>query len=677
MSFETIKLEDPAAKYFFHLAVCGKIRDEIEKLETLGSVPGESISILLSKNNLDSMKLLLDRKSTELYDYDLPYDRDGSLKYSKIELVENALIGKQPHDYSFPMTGTTDDLIIKTNGGEEFGSYINQKQTPKALYKKLHAMLRQTIPQFTASSLTDKVTTIEPFIVHYIDEVVTDESAAGLRSSVSSIFGGSGQVTPELFNIFFISFIQVLNDHLEILFIDFSSRSETQESILNSLRERGNNLMANSSYAQAIKVYTEALEIRPIFKDVDFPQLYTNRAIAFIGLNCVPEAITDLNSALMIDRVFTPAWTQLGYCYLYMGNSLTALEAYVTALKTAVGEILPSRFPKNESLIESYKQVKKTTVLPQFIKRLSGAIALTEKRAYQQHQPEQRIKKQLSDVRRILAHLRALGPDSDRDDFTYTPVYRDSSLRDMSARANTQNPNILTPEVTQNLLARNSMESTAVITPAEPFRRRTNLRRNTENSDDEETTFEIDFSRGPVNFSELFRSRNRNNDSNTNNETTRNTELNRSRANSDTRSGAARDEDNATREQTQNNEESRGRSNDGSLGTIRDVLLNAVSQVAGGGGGAASGADNDDAAENQGFDVTRFVLDQIANIGQDNIGRFVNGTVTVNGRQINLQNNRTGNNNNNNNSNSQTRGNNGGNSNTDTDIEMGDVPDLD
>lgn len=98
--------------------------------------------------------------------------------------------------------------------------------------------------------------------------------------------------------------------------------------------------------------------LAPPFTYADESQIYTNRAIAFIGLNCVPEAIDDLNTAIFLDRAFTPAWTQLGYCHLYMGNGLLALECYNIALKSSIGEVLPNNFPKSGAIVDEYRALR-------------------------------------------------------------------------------------------------------------------------------------------------------------------------------------------------------------------------------------------------------------------------------------------------------------------------------
>ena len=253
-----------------------------------------------------------------------------------------------------------------------------------------------------------------------------------------------------------------LSSHLEFAKYDIIHQSEENLNFIYQLREQGNNLMAILSYPQAIKVYTVALENVTFHSNSNTPQLLTNRALAYIALNCFPEAISDLNAAIHYERSFTAAWTQLGYCHLYMGKSLLALRAYLVALRTTVGEILPHNFPvNNATLVARYRETKVRCVLPQFIQRLCLSISLTETRAYQQAEPAPEIRKIVNNVRRILAILRAECADQDREFFTYFPHLRDNMFRTMSETASRNRIPAQNQFVHQNMFS-NSGEPVAV-----------------------------------------------------------------------------------------------------------------------------------------------------------------------------------------------------------------------
>lgn len=233
------------------------------------------------------------------------------------------------------------------------------------------------------------------------------------------------------------------------------------------LRERGNNMMAVNAYPGAIQVYTEALAVartHPEYRDF-VAQLHTNRAVALIGLNCFSEAINDLNQAVSCDWSFTPAWAQLGYAHLYLGLATVGLRLYLCALKCCVGEIAPREL--SDESVATYVELRLNQVMPQFIHRLCSAIALTERRALQQKEPPETIRQVVSDVRRILAKLRAEVAELDDERercFTYTPMLRGGpapgpqpartlALRDTAERANRQRPTILTQEVSQDIMS--------------------------------------------------------------------------------------------------------------------------------------------------------------------------------------------------------------------------------
>ncbi|KAG5419658.1 hypothetical protein I9W82_001538 [Candida metapsilosis] len=399
---------------------------------------------------------------------------------STISIIERVLSSQHPGKIEFPKLSTI-ELI---NVVKEESSFPTSVGSSKHIQTKLHALLLQVLkedPKFQISGEGISKDLLLYAIHHVINfkETFPRSSDMWIDSVLQVFHQFNVEQVPyqDFIQAFRSKFVSALN----ILASGLQEVSEPNETLLNQLREKGNNLMSFQSYAQAIKVYTEALLLATPVTDADVPQIYTNRAIAFIGLNCVPEAIDDLNAAIFLDSAFTPAWTQLGYCHLYMGNGLLALECYDLALKSAVGELLPNHLRTSGPIVDEYRDLRMKTILPQFVQRLSSAIALTERRAYQQSVPADKIKNIISDVRKLLARLRAVGPEDDRDCFTYTPVHRDSSLRDLSSRFNESRPNILTPDAAQNILARNGME-TATITQVEPTH--TTFTRNTTGAGD-------------------------------------------------------------------------------------------------------------------------------------------------------------------------------------------------
>lgn len=248
--------------------------------------------------------------------------------------------------------------------------------------------------------------------------------------------------------------------HLLQAKLDFTSSSAAKVA---ELRELGNNLAANQAYPQAVKVYTNAIDICDFASSHNLPQLYTNRAIVFIGLNCFPEAVSDLKTAVLLDRTFTPAWAQLGYCFLFMGSSLLALRCYLTALRAMVGEIFPDGFPVDEQARAEYSEARVKSIMPQFVQKLVQSFIFTERRADQQRELQLEIQETTTRVRAILARLRAtaLLPE-DMCYFAYSLENETESLRSQAARANRMRPSILTPDVAQDVMAGTNVEASAV-----------------------------------------------------------------------------------------------------------------------------------------------------------------------------------------------------------------------
>lgn len=267
---------------------------------------------------------------------------------------------------------------------------------------------------------------------------------------------------------FFTHFKSHLRTHVEAVLRRSSSNDYIQR--IHQLRERGNNLMANFAYAQALVAYTTAINSCSHHDDRNLPQILTNRAIAYIGLNCYPEAQADVRQALVLDRCFSPAWTQLGYCHLYMGHSLLALKCYLAALELAAGNILPYNFPSDATAIKLYKDHKTSTLLPQFAHRIASALSLTEKRAFQQREDPHAINTTVSKAVAILDLLKANAPEQDAKHFTYLYDSDDDAHERLGRnRSGGRHPVILTQNVAQDILSGTSVEvSRPSVPPAHP-----------------------------------------------------------------------------------------------------------------------------------------------------------------------------------------------------------------
>lgn len=246
---------------------------------------------------------------------------------------------------------------------------------------------------------------------------------------------------------------------VEVLTIAKKSNPDSLKESLKSiykLREAGNNLMVNKSYPQAIQIYTEAFKAAQISRTTvqQIPQLLTNRSIAYIGMNCFPEAIADLNLAVSYDSNFTTGWTQLAYCHLYMGSLMLSLKCYLKALKCYVAY---------DEKDHSKKKAVAQTLMPQFVQRLLESIQLCERRARQQKLPTIDIDNIVDYVQKVVRSLDEFSTeDKNFYDLDYNVNGTSNEIRRLAERNNRLNPSILNSDASQDLLVNSSIEATAI-----------------------------------------------------------------------------------------------------------------------------------------------------------------------------------------------------------------------
>lgn len=304
------------------------------------------------------------------------------------------------------------------------------------------------------------------------------------------------------YNSWMSTFQKVLKSHLEAAGSTQDKQRAQKEYIL-QLRELGNNLMTNLSYPQAIKVYTTAIDSCSIFTANNLAQLFTNRAIAFIGLNCYPEAIQDLKLAVLRDRTFVPAYAQLGYCELYMGRTLHALRGYKNALDALAGNIDPPNTTLDFQQKQEYKDALAKSAFPQFVHKLVQAIILTEKRAKQQRVPINDLKFYMTEIKKTLVELQRVASPEEQHLFEFSYDENFDQVRATAVRANQHRPSIFTPEVALDVLAGSLMEASTVTIPFPGMTGMPNLgtqRRETENNQTTQTPAAND--EGPRNTEE-------------------------------------------------------------------------------------------------------------------------------------------------------------------------------
>lgn len=301
------------------------------------------------------------------------------------------------------------------------------------LSKKLYVVARNAV-SLTSEPDINNALTLQ--LVGYLRSLPENMGASSLVEGLDGIYTPSSE--PLSYGVYNTAFRTLLHS---VLSLEFARFSENNTSAL-SLRELGNNLVASSSYPQAIAAYTNALAVSSAQSSA---QLYTNRAIAYIALNCHLEAVQDLNRAVTADCTFSPAWVQLGYCHLYMGLPEVSYRCYLSALKALAGEIYPTGFPSNPELLALYKEAKIATAMPQFVHRIIQAMILAEHRAKRQNVPSSRMDNYVKEAHDALALLSENAPTLDLHYLHYFADPDAENVRVSAVRSNISRPGIVIP----------------------------------------------------------------------------------------------------------------------------------------------------------------------------------------------------------------------------------------
>ncbi|EDK38852.2 hypothetical protein PGUG_02950 [Meyerozyma guilliermondii ATCC 6260] len=430
----------PGLKYAFCLAVVGRLQElRAQNYEK---------SYLLSQAGF----VLEQRVLPKYHDEDTKANKERSF----VDVCTSLMLPPHSSDVEWSKKVTSAEIIRAINMDESLQKKKEMDRNHE-LAPKLTTMLKQCVVSIHADE-SDAVAEYLVGLSSNIDDLPPSSSAI-LTETAETL--SSGSQTSSLSAIFDL-FGSALMAHLAVIVVPES------DSHIKILREQGNSLMANSAYPQAIQIYTTALHYSSFASQQHVSQILTNRAIAYIGLNCFPEAITDLNSALVADRTFTPAWIQLGYCHLYMGSGLMALQMYHMALRTMIGDVFPERLiHEHGDVIESYKRLKKKSVMPSLVRKVVSSLLLTERRAKQQHEPVGQIQLVTSDVKNILNNLAQDASEEDKPSFVYPSSYERLGASRVE-RANRSHPDILSHDIAQDILANTGFESNNVTPPAPP-----------------------------------------------------------------------------------------------------------------------------------------------------------------------------------------------------------------
>ena len=110
-----------------------------------------------------------------------------------------------------------------------------------------------------------------------------------------------------------------------------------------SLKEKGNQLVQERKYQEALECYTKAIEI-----DSKDPILYSNRSLMYYNLKDYDNAIQDADVAISLKPNHSKA-------YLRKGNALEAKKQYYEALNTYSAGLQNDE--NNTQLLEAYDKL--------------------------------------------------------------------------------------------------------------------------------------------------------------------------------------------------------------------------------------------------------------------------------------------------------------------------------
>lgn len=121
----------------------------------------------------------------------------------------------------------------------------------------------------------------------------------------------------------------VYNDRLSKARAKFDQRNNPFEGLsVDEIKSKGNELMGQGKYKEAIQYYTKAIEVDP--KNYI---CYANRAAAHLHLNDNAVAVIDCEKAIAINDQYPKAYARMGTAYFYDGKFQQAVAAFNYAVK--------------------------------------------------------------------------------------------------------------------------------------------------------------------------------------------------------------------------------------------------------------------------------------------------------------------------------------------------------
>ncbi|XP_055600895.1 dnaJ homolog subfamily C member 7 isoform X2 [Uranotaenia lowii] len=100
---------------------------------------------------------------------------------------------------------------------------------------------------------------------------------------------------------------------------------------LKERKEKGNEMFKTGKYKEALTIYSEALELDPMNKDIN-SKLYYNRALVNAKLGNLRDAISDCTSAINLNEKYMKPLLQRAKCYYSLENFEECVKDYEKAL---------------------------------------------------------------------------------------------------------------------------------------------------------------------------------------------------------------------------------------------------------------------------------------------------------------------------------------------------------
>lgn len=135
----------------------------------------------------------------------------------------------------------------------------------------------------------------------------------------------------------------------------FNQRNNPYEGLSGEqLKTKGNELMTQAKYKEAIAYYTKAIELEPTNYIY-----YANRSAAHIHMKDYRSAIMDCEKSVSINEKYSKAWNRLGRALYYDRNYARAVDAYMKSI-----ELEPENETYKADLKEAEEKLKSTGVVP-------------------------------------------------------------------------------------------------------------------------------------------------------------------------------------------------------------------------------------------------------------------------------------------------------------------------